>query len=226
MAQTTSDAYGTVIGGADIYASPAGANQVITLNSRGDQRIAQSLPHYAELVRLGNTWTMRTATASAFNAVAALPTTLAAAILYNGEAAGGKSYIVHSAFCTTIVTAAAATQYSLLAQVLPNPGGAATAPTHSATTTLISSRSGKAAYAGLAKRAINVTTFFTDMWEVIGTQGGLAAANVGGGVYVDLGGSIIIPPGGALGLNVVAGTVNTAGMIVGCTWTELQLALG
>lgn len=31
---------------------------------------------------------------------------------------------------------------------------------------------------------------------------------------------------GALGINVVAGTVNTAGMIVGCTWSEVQLTLG
>lgn len=226
MANSTVQTFGTVVGAAEVYNSNAGQEQVFGMNNRGDQRVAQSIPPYAELVRMGATWTMRTATASAFNAVAALPTTLAAAILYNGEAAGGKSYVVHSAFCTTIVTAAAATQYSLLAQVLPSPLGAATAPTHSATTTLLTSRSGKAAYPGLARRAVNVTTFFTDGWEVIGTQGGLAAANIGGGVFADLGGSIVIPPGGALGLNVIAGTVNTAGMIVGCTWSEIQLALG
>lgn len=195
-------------------------------NNRGDVLLAQSLPPYAELARLGNTWTMRTATASAFNAVAALPTTLAAAILFNNESAGGKSYVIHHMFCTTIVTAAAATQYSLLAQVLPSPLGVATAPTHSASTTLLTSRSGKSSYGGLAKRAINVTTFFTDGWEVVGTQGGLAAANVGGGVFADIAGGIVIPPQGALGLNVIAGTVNTAGMIVGCTWSEVQLALG
>lgn len=226
MAQSTTNIYGTTKGGAEVFANTAGQEIEAVFNPRGDQLVAQSLPSYAELVRLGRTWTMRTATASAFNAVAALPTTLAAAILYNGEAAGGLSYVIHSIFCTTIVTAAAATQYSLLAQVLPGPLGVATAPTHSATTTLLTSRSGKAAYNGLAKRAVNVTTFFTDGWEVVGTQGGLAAANVGGGVFADIGGSIIIPPAGALGINVVAGTVNTAGMIVGCTWSEVQLTLG
>lgn len=226
MAQSTVDTYGIVKGGAETFAATAGQETRTVHNPRGDTLVAQSLPSYSELVRLGNTWTMRTATASAFNAVAALPTTLAAAILYNGEAAGGKSYVIHSIFCTTIVTAAAATQYSLIAQVLPSPLGVATAPTHSATTTLLTSRSGKAAYNGLAKRAVNVTTFFTDGWEVVGTQGGLAAANVGGGVFADIAGSIIIPPAGALGLNVVAGTVNTAGMIVGCTWSEVQLTLG
>ena len=226
MAQSTVNPYVSVVGGAEVYNSPAGTDQQVTGNNRGDARMVQSLPSYAELVRMGATWSMRTATASAFNHVAALPTTLAVAILYNAEPAGGKSYVIHSIFCTTIVTAAAATQYSLLAQVLPSPLGAATAPTHSATTTLLTSRSGKAGYTGLAKRAVNVTTFFTDGWDVVGTLGGLAAANVGGGVFADIAGSIIIPPSGALGINVVAGTVTTAGGIVGCTWSEVQLTLG
>lgn len=226
MAQSTVNVYPTTRGAGELYNTSASQESQLVNNNRGDLNIAQSLPPYAELVRMGNTWSMRTATASAFNAVAALPTTLAAAILYNGEAAGGKSYVIHSAWCTTIVTAAAATQYSLLAQVTPSPLGVATAPTHSATTTLLTSRSGKAAYAGLARRAVNVTTFFTDGWDVLGTQGGGAAANIGLGVFADLGGSIIIPPGGAIGLNVIAGTVNTAGMVVGLCWSELLLALG
>ena len=88
MAQSTVDTYGIVKGAAETYAATAGQETRTVHNPRGDQLVAQSLPSYAELVRLGNTWSMRTATASAFNAVAALPTTLAAAILYNGEAAG------------------------------------------------------------------------------------------------------------------------------------------
>jgi len=226
MANSTVNVYPITKGAAELYNNNAAQELQLMGNNRGDLLTAQSLPPLAELTRLGQVWSMRTATASAFNAVAALPTTLGAAILYNGESSGGKSYVLLNAWCTTIVTAAAATQYSLIAQVLPGPLGVATAPTHSATTTLLTSRSGKAAYNGLAKRAVNVTTFFTDGWEVIGTQGGLAAANIGGGVWADIAGSIIIPPGGALGLNVVAGTVNTAGMIVGCTWAEVQLTLG
>ena len=205
-----------------------GAGQLLTpnINNRGDLLMAQSLPPYTELVRLGNTWTMRTATASAFNLVAALPTTLAAAILYNGEAAGGKSYVVHSIFVTSIVTTTALTPMSLLAQVLPNAGNSATAPTHSATTTLITSNSGKSGYGGNARRAINVTTFFTDLWQVVGAGTGAATASIATGVYADVGGGLIIPPAGALGLNVIAGTVATASGIIGCTWSECQLDLG
>lgn len=226
MANSTVNTYGTTKGAAELYANTASQEIQTVYNPRGDMLVAQSLPPLAELVRLGNVWSMRVATASAFNAVAALPTTLAAAILYNGEAAGGKSYVILNAWCTTIVTAAAATQYSLIAQALPSGLGVATAPTHSATTTLLTSRSCKTSYSGLAKRAVAVTTFFTDGWDVIGTQGGGAAANIGLGVFAKLDGAYIIPPGGAFGLNVVAGTVNTAGMIVGCTWAEVQLTLG
>ena len=226
MANSSVSTTGIVRTANDIYNSPSGSEIVMNFNNRGDQVVAQALPSLAELVRMGNAWSMRTATASAFNAVAALPTTLAAAILYNGEPVGGKSYVLLNAFCNTIVTAAAATQYVLVAQALPNALGVATAPTHSATTTLLTSRSCKTSYSGNAKRAVNVTTFFTDGWDVIGSIAGGAAANIGLGVFADLQGGIIIPPGGALGLNVVAGTVNTAGMIVGCTWAEVQLALG
>lgn len=211
---------------ADAYNGSQGQDVPLQLNNRGDHLVALGLPQYADLVRLGNVWSMQTATASAFNAVAALPTTLAAATLFNNEATGGKSYVILSMFCTTIVTAAAATQYSLLAQVTPSPLGVATAPTHSATTTILTSRSGKTSYGGNAKRAINVTTFFTDGWNVVGTSGGGAAANIGFGVFAPIDGGIIVPPQGALGMNVVAGTVNTAGMIVGCTWAEVQLTLG
>src|SRR5512139_2500906 len=226
MANSTVNTYGTTKGAAELYANTASQEAQTLYNARGDQLVAQSLPPLSELVRMGNVWSMRVATASAFNAVAALPTTLGAMILYNGEAAGGKSYVILNAWCTTIVTAAAATQYSLICQALPSALVVATAPTHSPTTTILTSRSGKAAYTGLAKRAVGVTTFFTDGWEVIGTQGGGAAANVGLGVFADLQGGIVIPPSGAFGLNVVAGTVNTAGMIVGCTWAEVQLDRG
>jgi hypothetical protein len=218
--------YAATRGASELYNNSANQPSGLVSNNRGDLAVAQALPPYAELVRMGRVWSMRTATASAFNAVAALPTTLAAAILFNNEAAGGKSYVILSMFCTTIVSSAAASQYALLAQALPSPLGVATAPTHSATTTLLTSRSGLATYSGNAKRAINVTTFFTDGWEVVGATGGLAAANIGGGVFADVKGGIIIPPQGALGLNVIAGTVNTAGMIVGCTWAEVQLSLG
>src|SRR3990167_7321918 len=132
---------------------PAGQLLSHNINNRADLLVAQSLPPYAELVRMGVVWTMRTANASAFDYVAAMPTTLATAILYNGEAACGKSYVILSMFLTTIVSTAAAGQLGLLAQFLPGNGNSATAPTHSATTTILTSNSGKTGYGGAARRA-------------------------------------------------------------------------
>ena len=202
---------------------PEGVYNSVTFNNRLDTRVAQALPPLTELVRLGNVWTMRTANASAFDFVAAMPTTLATAILYNGEPAGGKSYVILSMFLTTIVSTAAAGQLGLLAQLLPNAGGSATAPTHSAPTTLLNSNCGRLGYPGNARRAINVTTAFTDYWSVVGQSGGHAAANKGASVYADIAGGLIVPPGGALGMNAIAGTVATGAGIVGCTWAEVQL---
>ena len=205
---------------------PEGAYYSPNITNGAEFITTQGLPLKTELARLGNTWTMRTATASAFNLVAALPTTLAAAILYNGEPSGGKSYVIDSVFVTSIVTTAALTPMSLLVQLLPNSGNAATAPTHSATTTLITSNSGKQGYGGNAKRAINVTTFFTDLWQVVGAGTGAATASIATGVYAEVAGGLIVPPAGAIGLNVIAGTVATASGIIGCTWHEVQLDLG
>lgn len=192
-------------------------------SNRGDLLVAQGLPPLTELVRLGKTWHMRTATASAFDLVAAQPTTLAVAILYNNEPVGGKSYVIHDISASIIVSSAAASQLTLLAQVLPNAGSTATAPTHSSTTTLITNMAGVSnAYDGLALRAVNVTTFVANLWKIVGVSGGHAAANIGAGVFADIAGGIIIPPKGALGVNLVAGTVATAGGLAGITWSEVQ----
>jgi hypothetical protein len=225
MAQNTVDNYGFVRN-TDAFNSPAGADQQFTLNGRGDLLVTQALPPLSELVRQGNVWSMRLATGSAVNAIVALPTTTALTTLYNGEPVGGKSYIILSAWANTIVSAAAANQYALIAQVTPSPLGVSTAPTNSATTTLITSNSGKTSYSGNCKRAISVTTFFTDGWDVIGTGVSASTANIGLAVYTDLQGRYVIPPGGSFGLNVLAGTTNTAGVLCGCTWAEVQLSLG
>jgi hypothetical protein len=226
MAQETENVLNIVRGAADIFNAPSGVEVTQQCNNRGDQLIAQGLPPLTELVRMGVVWSMRLATASAVNAIVALPTTTALIQLYNGEPAGGKSYVMLNAWGGFIVSAAAATQISLIAQVTPSPLGASTAPTHSATTTLLTSRSGKSNYTGNAKRAISQTNFFTDGWDVIGYSSSSSTANIGLGAYADLNGGIIIPPGGSFGLNVLAGTTNTAGVLCGCTWAEVQLILG
>jgi hypothetical protein len=187
------------------------------ITQRGDLLVAQALPPKTDLTRLGGTYSVQIATASAFTYVAAWPTTRAEIVLYNGESAGGKSYVIESAWMVSVSSTAAAASLALLAQLAPT----ITAPTDDATQ-LIVSRSGKTSYAGRAKRAVAVTTMTANKWELIGHTPSGPAASIGTGVFVEMGGGWIVPPGGTIGFAGVAGTAaGTA--IIGCTWSEVLL---
>lgn len=224
MANSTVNILGATKGGADIYNTPAGVETPFAVNNRGDHLVAQALPPKAELVRLGTTWTARIATGSAFTYVAAWPTTRAELVLYNGEAAGGKSYVIDSAWLYGVTSMAAAQPITLICQLVP---AVATVPAND-TAQLITSRSGKANYTGNARRAVANTAAgqTTNLWEVIATSlVPSPTTNLGAAVYADLYGGFIVPPGGVFALNAVAGTAaGTA--IIGVTWTEVQLTLG
>jgi hypothetical protein len=194
------------------------------INSRGELLISQTLPPRAELTRLGNTWEARMATGSAFTFVAGYPAstgTRAEFILYNGEASGGKTYVIESVWCLGITSMAAAGSIVLLGQIAP----AITAPTDDALQ-LITGRTGKT-YAGNARRAVAVTTMTTNRWSVLGNSinGGSGTAQIGLAAYADVWGSWLLKPGDTFGMNAVAGTAaGTA--ILGITWSEVQLYHG
>ena len=224
MAQSTVNVYPTAKGGAELYAATASQETQLVTNGRGDLLVAQSLPPKAELVRLGGSWSARIATGSAFTYVAAWPTTRAELVLYNGEVAGGKSYIIDSAWLYNLTSMAAAQHIVMLAQLVPV---VATVPTDD-TAQLINSLSGKTAYSGRAKRAVANTAAgqTTNLWDIISTSHPSAmTTNLGAAIYTELFGKYIVPPGGVFALNAVAGTaVGTA--IIGVTWHEVQLTLG
>jgi hypothetical protein len=190
------------------------------VNGRGELVTAAGLPPKTELARLGDTWTCSIATASAFTFVNAWPTTRGELVLYNGESAGGKSYVVESAWIVNITSQAAAQPYCLLAQLVP----VGVAPTDDATQ-LIYGRAGKTAYSGRAKRAVANTTAgqIANKWEIIGNAAvSPMTTNLGNAIYVDLYGGWVVPPGGVLALAGVAGTAaGTA--ILGVTWSEVKL---
>lgn len=199
---------------------PGDADARLGVNGRGDVLVANSLPCKSELIRLGNSYTCTIATGSAYTNVAGWPSTRAELVLWNGEAAGGKSYVIDSAFVASISSITAASALTLIAQLAPS----LTAPTDD-TAQLIVSRSGKVSYGGKAKRAVAVTTATANKWEVLGTVPAGASASIGLAAFADMWGGWIVPPGGALFLNAVAGTA-TGTSIIGVTWSEVQLALG
>ena len=203
---------------------PEGVYNKVQENSGGDLLVAQALPPKTELTRMGNTWCAHIAAASAFTLVAALPTTRAELMLYNGEPAGGKSYVIDSVWLTTIVTTTALTPVTLLVQLVP--AATMTAPTNDLTGILFSSRSGKAAYGGYAKRALATATCVANMWQSVGSGTGAATASIATGCFADVFGGFVVPPGAGFGINAICGTTVGASGIMGLTWSEVQLQLG
>jgi hypothetical protein len=204
-------------GGPQNYADGEAKTQI---TQRGDLLVAQALPAKTDLTRLGDTWTCSIATASAFTFVNAWPTTRGELVVYNGESAGGKSYVIESAWMVNITSQAAAQPYCLLAQLVP----VAVAPTDDATQ-LIYGRSGKTSYGGRAKRAVANTAAgqIANKWEIIGNAAvSPMTTNLANAIYVDLFGGWVVPPGGAIALAGVAGTAaGTA--ILGVTWSEVKI---
>ena len=195
----------------------AGDNYPV-MNNRGDVSVAQGLPSKTELSRLGR-WSVAIATGSAFTPVAAFPTTLANLVLYNGDST--KTFVVDTIWAVGITSIAAATSFTLLAQL--STAGVA-APTND-TAQLITSTSGHGTYAGNAKRAVANTAFaIANKWTVVGQSSGHPSTAIGACAFADVFGGILIPPLSCLGVNLVASTAaGTA--IQGIDWYELVLPL-
>lgn len=190
---------------------------LLTMNRRGDLRVAQGLPPMTELVRLGKTWSTAIPTGSAFTYVNAWPTTRAELVLRNAYSDGATVLVMHSAWMVDVSSAAAAHSKALLAQLVP--GHAAVT---NDTTALVTSRSGDTYGAGAnkAERDLALTTMIANMWELIGRAVTPNAATIGTGVVANMDGWLVYP-GDAIGFAGVASTAaGTA--IIGCTWHEVQ----
>jgi hypothetical protein len=223
MANSSVETRGGVRASADLANLAQGAEMVMQYNNRGDQLVALGLPQRTELARLGQLWTCRMATGSAFTYVAAWPTTRGELVLYNGELAGGKSFVIEKAWMYGITSMAAAQPLTLIGQLVPTVG---TVPTHD-TAQLITGHNGKPVYAGRGRVAVANTAAgqTTNLWDVLASGNMPMTTNLGAAVIADLWGQYIVPPGGVFALAGIAGTAaGTA--IIGVTWAEVQLALG
>lgn len=211
----------TYVRGRTVPQYSEGLNGLLQSNARGDIPVAAGLPPLTELVRQGNSWMMSIPTGSAFTHVAGWPTTRAELLMHNGEPSNGKSLVIDKAWAAAITSIAAASAYTLLGQVVDS----GVAPTDN-TAVLIQSMSGRGTYGGRVKRAIANTAYgIASKWQVLETQPAGPAASIGLAVIADVQGGIVIPPGGLLLLNVIAGTAVGTG-IIGVQWHEAQLDLG
>jgi len=189
------------------------------LNSRGDQLVAQALPERTEIVRLGDSW--QVSLASAISALTALPTTTAGLQLWNGESAGGKSYVIDSVAATEIVVDA--TQSDCTALFVCNNKTPVAAPADAAL--VIRSMSGRT-YGGKARTVLSATTMTNDGWFPAGNSVAPAPAVAGSAFKqtdVDLRGLYIVPPGGQFNVVGVKVAAAASQMIYTIRWHEVQL---
>ena len=167
-------------------------DEQVHVNSRGDMVIAQGLPELTEIVRLGDSWQVQSA--SGVTALTAIPGTTAGLSLWNGEPATGKCYAIDSFGSSEQVVDA--TQTDVTAIFAMNNRTPVTAPTDAALS--IRSLSGKI-YGGKA-RTVAAGSVTNEGWFPHGTPGSQMAAVAAGANWkvneVLCRGLYLVAPGG------------------------------
>lgn len=198
-----------------------GEDRGVELNQFNEQLVAQGLPPYAEMTRLGSGWSAISTAAVA--GLVVRPSTTALFTLWNGEGTGGKSYVIDRLFTHQLVSAAAESRFGIWACVHPagmtNPG----VDIARSATNLVGN-SGKT-YTGLGVVGVDETVV-DNGWFPWGNSVSIEPTGIlpGAQVSVEVAGRLIVPPQGGLSLHVVASSVNED-FTVGCSWYEVQLAL-
>ncbi len=177
-------------------------------NIFGEALVAGGLPQYTEQTRLGQSWATMSTTALA--ALVTRPTTVAGVEIYN---AGANTLVIDRIFCEWRLGTAVASSAVMYAMVGPQ-----TAPTPGVFA--IRGNSGKG-YSGAVTVAIsqNVTDLGWFPWGNSITAA-LAAATPNGGQDSRVEGRLLVPPGHALCLHVVASVVGDT-FIQGASWFEV-----
>lgn len=213
-----------LIRGLNAENSPEGnEDEQVTMNNRHDLAIAQSLPPYTEIVRLGHSWMSKTTTA--FAALTTEPTTVAALTLFNGYAGGGYSIIIDSIFYWQRVTDATQQDYPALFHMLNATNDAAPSSGTQLASTTVKSLSGRAAYDG--KSVVRVGATVTDNgWSSVGNPSAFATA-FAGALWrtgdVEVAGRYIVPPGSAYSVHMVELAAAASQLQIGIRFHEAQL---
>jgi hypothetical protein len=170
---------------------------------------------------MGDSWQVSNATGAA--AGTAFPTTTAGLQLWNGEPAGGKSYVIDSVGAAEIVVDA--TQSDQTGLFVCNNKPPVATPTDAAL--VIRSLSGRTSYGGRARTMLVATAMTNDGWFLCGTSAPSMVTAVAGAIWkqvdVRLDGLYIVPPGGQFNVQAVKVAGAAAQMVYTIRWHEMLL---
>ena len=191
----------------------------VKVTRHGTVLSSQYLPRGAALTAKGESWQVMTTSAVACLVVR--PTDTAHFTLYNGEAPGGKSYIIERAFAHALVTGAAQAFFHIW---LCCHDVGMTAP--AADITAIRSNRGIANYGGNAICDVGATVV-DDGWFPWGPSCEVEGTGVlpGSIVCAEVNGRIIVPPTAAISIAPVASTTDVD-CVCGFQWYEEIIDLG
>jgi hypothetical protein len=185
-----------------------GTMNPIMTTERGELLIASGLPAIADLVRQGSSFVKITDAVVCLNA--ALPTTTAPHTLWNGEPAGGKTYIIERLNWTCTTSAGAASRFSMCCML--NLLTATAAPATADTATTVNVLNGKT-YGGKLVTSHTVTVV-NDGWFTVGpTYETALTATKGAQLDVVLPIPVLLRPGGLFSVGVVAVNATAAGVL-------------
>lgn len=201
--------------------SNKGEEKDIGLDSEGGLLVAQGLPAGVELSRLGIGWSVIQTAATA--ALVVRPSTVAAITLWNGEAAGGKSYVIDRLFTHNLVSTAAVAFFGIWATVHP-PGMTDPGVDLARSATNLVGNTGKTyngqGVVGVAETVVDNGWFPWGRGQQIENGGVLPGSHAD----VEVAGRLIVPPSGGISVQVVAGLVGDT-FTSGLSWYEVQLEL-
>ena len=223
MPTISSQLYGAVRQGSRRNYS-SGGNQQLDMNRGGDFLVAQGLPPLVEVTRQGYSFSAQMPAASAWTLLITIPTTLANLSLQNGEASGGKSYIIKRFWVKAVTSMASACALTPLSQLVP----AGTAQVADDTTVL---RMGLAGHTGPAARTLakivmasTATGCLTDKWNHHQSAIIAPTTNIGVVIEVKCNGEYIVPPQGSFNINAQE-SVSGGTAIAGVEWDEVLIDL-
>lgn len=202
-----------------------GDEELLGLSEQGELLVASGASQYGEIVRPGRAFATRTT--AAVGAVVAIPTTAVMFALYNNEPDDGRVMVIDAIWAQNVVSTAVAAQAQMLVMV---GQVRETAPTDAALGIIaLNGLGGRDTRARtiLTATALPATTGVAANWHGFGasTQKPNAVGTPGYGLWAEVNGRIIVPPGRYFALHVMANVVGET-FVTGVMWHEKNFKLG